>query len=70
MDIVFIADGIHTLVDIVIIDPTHAHLVSQVTSSQGMVVTIAAQAKLVSYYNRHPKDDFIPLTIKIFGCLH
>jgi hypothetical protein len=70
MDIVLIADGIHTLADIVIVDPTHADLVSQATFSQGMVVTIVAQANIMSYCNRHPKDDFIPLTIKIFGCLH
>jgi len=31
---------------------------------------IVAQPKFVSYYNRHFKNDFIPLTIEIFGCLH
>ncbi len=24
----------------------------------------------MSYRNQHPKDDFIPLVVKIFGCLH
>jgi hypothetical protein len=24
----------------------------------------------MSYHDRHPKDNFIPLAIVIFGCLH
>jgi hypothetical protein len=31
---------------------------------------IITQAKIVSYHNRHPEDDFIPLVVEIFGCLH
>jgi hypothetical protein len=31
---------------------------------------ILTHAKVVSCCNRHPKNDFIPLVIEIFGCLH
>jgi hypothetical protein len=33
-------------------------------------VTIVAQAKVVSYHDQHLEDDFIPLIMKTFGCLH
>lgn len=42
MDIVFITDGIHTLVTVIIVDPTKANLVLKVISFQGMAVTIVA----------------------------
>jgi hypothetical protein len=35
-----------------------------------MMMMIIAQVKIMSYYYRHPDDDFILLTINIFGCLH
>jgi hypothetical protein len=31
---------------------------------------ITTQAMIMSYYNQHLKDDFIPLIIEIFICLH
>jgi hypothetical protein len=31
---------------------------------------ITVQAKVVLYYNQHPKNDFILLIVEIFGCLH
>jgi hypothetical protein len=24
----------------------------------------------MSYYNQHPTDQFLPLTIEVFNCLH
>jgi hypothetical protein len=41
MDIVLIADGTYTLVNVVITDLIHADLVLQVIFSQGVVTTIA-----------------------------
>jgi hypothetical protein len=41
MDIVFIIDGIRTLVDVIIVDSTHANYVSSVNFFYGMIVTIA-----------------------------
>jgi hypothetical protein len=38
----FIIDGICTLVDVIIVDSTHANFTSWVVCSCGMVVTIAA----------------------------
>jgi hypothetical protein len=70
VDIVLIANGICTLANIIIVDPTHVNLISQVAYSWGMVITIATQAKFVSHWDRHPKDDFIPIAIEIFICLY
>jgi hypothetical protein len=70
VDIVLIANGTRTLVDVTIIDPNCVDFVSWVAFSQGMVATIITQAKVVSYCDQHPKDDFILLIIEILGCLH
>jgi hypothetical protein len=51
MDIMFTTNGIHTLVDVIIVDPILANLVSQPAFSWGMIVTIIAFAKVVSYHN-------------------
>ncbi len=51
VDIVFTISGIYTLANLVIIDLIRANLVSCVTYSQGMAMTIVAQAKIVSYHN-------------------
>jgi hypothetical protein len=42
MDIVFVIDGICTLVDVIIVDSTHANFISWLIFSCGMVVTITA----------------------------
>jgi hypothetical protein len=39
---VFITNGIHTLVNVIIVDPNKANLVLKVISFQGMVATIVA----------------------------
>jgi hypothetical protein len=39
-------------------------------ASQGFVPSNATQAKEKSYHNRHPTNQFFPLTIETFGCLH
>jgi hypothetical protein len=70
MDIVFTTNNIHTLAYVIIVNPICANLVLQAVFSQKMTMTIVIQAKIVSYCDSHPEDDFILLTINIFGCLH
>jgi hypothetical protein len=70
MDTVLIVGGIRTLANVVIVDPTHANLVSLNGFSWGMATMIVAHAKFLSYRDHHPKDDFILLAIEIFGYLH
>ncbi len=65
-----IVDGIRTLANVFIVDPTHANFVSQTTYSQGVDATITTQTKIVSHCDQHHEDDFIFLVVEIFGCLH
>jgi hypothetical protein len=67
---VFTKDGIHTLVNVVIVNPTRADLLPRSCTTQGLVASDATQAKEKSYRNGHPIDQFVPLTIEVFGCLH
>ncbi len=69
MDIVFIGDGIHILANVIIVDSTHVDFVSQVISSKEMIATIIVHAKVVSYCNWHPEDDFISQVVEIIRCL-
>jgi hypothetical protein len=62
-------DGIGTLIDIVVIDPTQADLLLQSCATQGFTTSNAIQAKERSYRNRHLVDQFLPLVIEVFGCL-
>jgi hypothetical protein len=70
IDIVLTKDSICTLVDIVIADPKRIDLFPWSCATQGFVAFDAAQAKERSYRNWHPTDQFLSLTIEIFGCLH
>jgi hypothetical protein len=67
---VFTKDDIGTSIDVVIVDPTQMDLLPQFYTTQGFVALDATQTKERSYYNRHPIDQFLPLEIEIFGCLH
>jgi hypothetical protein len=37
---------------------------------QGFVAFDAPQAKERSYHTLHPINQFLPLAIEVFGCLH
>jgi hypothetical protein len=50
MDIVLTTNDIHTLVDVLIIDLILANFVSKPTFSWGVIMTIVAFAKVVSYH--------------------
>jgi len=63
-------DDIHTLVDIVIANPTWMDLFPRFCATQGFITFNITQGKKRNYCNWHPIDQFLPLTIEIFGCLH
>jgi hypothetical protein len=69
-DIVFTKDGICTLVDIVIANPTWTYLLPQFYITQGFVAFDVVQTKERSYHNWHPSDQSLLLAIEMFGCLH
>jgi hypothetical protein len=63
-------NGIRTLTDIVIIDLTRMDLFPQSSTTQGFATSNAVQTKEKNYRNRHPINQFLPLAIEVFGCLH
>jgi hypothetical protein len=63
-------DDIQTLAEIVIADPMRMNLLPQFCVTIRFVVFDVAQAKERSYQNQHPIDQFLPLAIEIFNCLH
>jgi len=62
--------GIRTLAEVVIVDPTLVNLLPQSFTNQGFVALDATQPKKKSYCNRHPTNQFLPLVIEVFDCLH
>jgi hypothetical protein len=48
---VVLANGIRTLVDVVIVNPTQTNLVFQVVSFRGMVTMVVIQVKKKLYHN-------------------
>jgi hypothetical protein len=70
INIVFTKDDIHILIDVIIANPTRADLFPQSCATQGFVAFNPAWAKERSYRNQHLSDQFFPLAIEIFKCLH
>jgi hypothetical protein len=70
VDIVLTKNDIHTLATIVIANPTWVDLFPWSCATQRLVASDAVQAKERSYLDRHFTDQFLPLAIEIFGCLH
>jgi len=71
VDIVLTKDGIRTLVNIVIANPTWAYLLPWSCAPQGFTTFDAAQAKKKkNYHDWHPIAQFLFLTIEVSGCLH
>ncbi len=68
INIVLTKDGIHTLVDVVIIDPTRTNLLFWFCTTQGFVAFDVIQMKERNYCNWHLINQFLPL--EVFGCLH
>jgi len=67
---VFTKDGIRTLANIVIANPIQAYLLLRCCATQGFIALHAVQAKKRNYHDQHPTNQFFPLIIDIFGCLH
>jgi hypothetical protein len=70
VDIVFIKDDIGTLVGIVIVNLTWADLLLRSCVTPKFAAFDAVQVKKQTYHNQHPIDQFLPLTIEVFECLH
>jgi hypothetical protein len=70
VNIVLTKDDIHTLTKVVIVDPMWANLFPWSYATQRFIAFDAAQAKEKNYCDWHPTNQFLPLTIGIFGCLH
>jgi hypothetical protein len=70
IDIVFTKYGIHTLGNIVIVNIMWVDLFPRSCITQIFVASDVVQPKEKSYDNRHPIDQFFPLPIEVFGCLH
>ncbi len=68
-DIWLTKDGIHTLVDVVIVDPTWIDLFCWSYITWGFVTFEATQAKEKGHCDQHPINHFVPLAIKVLGCL-
>jgi hypothetical protein len=51
---------------------THCNpwLLPQCCMIQGFVASNVTQAKEMNYHNWHPANQFLPLTIEVFGCFH
>jgi hypothetical protein len=69
IDIVVTKNGIHILVNVVIVDPTWVNLFRWSYATWRLVAFKVAHAKKRSYCNRHPIGHFFHLTIEVFGCL-
>jgi len=66
----FSVNGVYTLLDVVIVNPTQVDLMSWVAFSCGVATTIAIEAKNGFYYDRFLSNMFLPSIIKILRCLH
>jgi hypothetical protein len=62
-------NSIHTLVNMVIYDPTQTNLVSQVVASDKAIMMMTPQAKEGLYHDWHSTNTFLRLAIKIFECI-
>jgi hypothetical protein len=69
INIVLTKNGIRTLVDVVITNLTRADLLPRSCTTQRFVTSNVAQAKKRSYCDRHLADQFLPLTVELFGCV-
>jgi hypothetical protein len=62
--------GIYTLANVVIANPTWTNLFLESCTTQRFVASNATQVKERNYCNWHPINQFLPLAIELFGCLH
>jgi len=70
VNIVLSIDGIHTLVNVVIANPTQIDFGIIGSSFSWVVMTLVAQVKEGLYRDHYLVDMFLPFVIKVFGSLH
>jgi hypothetical protein len=70
INIVLTKNDIRTFTNVVIANPMQVNLLLWSYITQGFVVLNVTQTKERSYRNQHPTDQFLPLAIEVFGCLH
>jgi hypothetical protein len=63
-------DNFHTLMDLVIVNPTLTNMVQWTSTMTRHATMMAIQEKTRSYTEQTPSNDFILLAIKTYGCLH
>jgi hypothetical protein len=68
--LVLTKNGIRTLVDIVIANLTWVDLLPRSCTTQGFVISNAVQANEASYRDWPLANQFLPLVMEVFGCLH
>ncbi len=70
INIVLTKNDIRTLINILIANPTQADLFPRFYAIKGFATFDVAQVKKQSYHDQHLVDQFLPLVVKVFGCLH
>jgi len=56
--------------NVVIINPTHTNLVQRASTMTMHATIVITQDKVQSYTKWMPGNDFIPIAIETYGCLH
>jgi hypothetical protein len=70
VDIIITKDNFWTLANIVIGNPTRTDLAQWISTMTTYAMMMAAQDKARSYTKQVPRNDFIPLAIETYSCLH
>jgi len=70
MDILITKDGFWTLMDVIIANSIRTNMLQWTLMMITYVAMMAIQEKTWSYTKWAPCDDFIPLAIETYGCLH
>jgi hypothetical protein len=70
VDILININGFQTLMDVIITDPIPTNMVQQTSTTTTHATMMAVQKKTRSYVKQTLGDDFIPLAIETYGCLH
>jgi hypothetical protein len=70
VDIVFTKDGVPTLTNIVIANPTQVDLLLWSCAFQRFAIFNATQTNFFFYRDQYPTNQFFLLIIEVFGCLH
>jgi hypothetical protein len=70
MDIFITRDDFWTLMDVVIVVSTRINMAQRASTTTWHATMMVVQKKTQSYAKWTSNNDFIPLVIKTYGCLH